>query len=169
MLKIINNLSPFFEDSYRRINVREYAKLIKVSPPTASTILNQYLKEGILKKEEFRNYLFFYANTENKLYLDLSKIYWKDKLKDFLNFLDHELLNPTIILFGSLSKGEVKPDSDIDIAIFARKKKIDFSKIEKKLGRSFQILWFESWKSIKNNELAKNIINGVVLRGKINL
>ena len=35
MLNIINNLRPFIEDCYRRISVREYSRLLKVSPPTA--------------------------------------------------------------------------------------------------------------------------------------
>ena len=52
MLEIINNLAPFFEDCYRRISVREYSKIIKVSPPTASKILMEYYKEGLLKRQE---------------------------------------------------------------------------------------------------------------------
>ena len=48
MLKIFNELKPFFEDVYREISVREYAKLTKVSPPTASTILKKYEKDNNL-------------------------------------------------------------------------------------------------------------------------
>ena len=54
MLKIIYILKPFFEDNYRRINVREYARLQKISPPTASKILEQMHKEKLLKKETER-------------------------------------------------------------------------------------------------------------------
>jgi len=46
MLNIINSLMPFFEDCYRRINVREYSRLRKSSPPTASKILFELNKEG---------------------------------------------------------------------------------------------------------------------------
>ena len=59
MLDILNNLGAFFEDCYRRISVREYAKIMNISPPTASKILTEYSKEGILIKEAERNYLFF--------------------------------------------------------------------------------------------------------------
>ena len=48
MLNIINNLKPFIEDSYRRINVREYSRLMKISPPTASKTLFELSKEGLL-------------------------------------------------------------------------------------------------------------------------
>ena len=70
MLKIINDLSPFFEDCYRRINVREYAKIMNISPPTASKLLNEYNQEGILKKELYRNFMFFFSDSGSKDFID---------------------------------------------------------------------------------------------------
>ncbi|MBU0459750.1 MAG: nucleotidyltransferase domain-containing protein [Nanoarchaeota archaeon] len=167
MLRKINNLHPFFEDCYRRINVREYAKIIKVSPPTASKLLYYYFKEKILKKKEYRNFLFFYADKSSKQFVDLSRLYWSEKLEELVCFLEKQLTNPTIVLFGSLSKGEIKEDSDIDLAIFALKKKINLEKFEGKLGRKVQLFWFKSIKEIKSEELANNVINGVVLNGRL--
>ncbi|PIN95140.1 hypothetical protein COU53_00925, partial [Candidatus Pacearchaeota archaeon CG10_big_fil_rev_8_21_14_0_10_30_48] len=112
MLNIINNLKPFIENCYRRINVREYSRLMKVSPPTASKILSEFNKEELLLIEKDRNYIFYYANKNNKIFTDLSRIYWKTRLKVLINFLDENLTNPSIILFGSLSKSETKEDSD---------------------------------------------------------
>jgi len=169
MLKIINDLKPFFEDCYRRINVREYAKITKISPPTASKTLDSYHHEGLLSKEKFRNYIMFYANKESKQFVDLSRIYWSIKLKELMDFMEKELTNPTIILFGSLSKAEAKCDSDIDLVVFAHKKDLDTGKIEKKLKRKIQIFWFASIKGIKNKELANNIINGYRLKGRLQL
>src|SRR3989344_3668436 len=99
MLDIINNLSPFFEDCYRRIGVREYAKIAKISPPTASKLLESYHKEGLLKKEKYRNYIFFYANRENKPFIDMSRIYWSYNLKELVNFIEEKISNPALILF----------------------------------------------------------------------
>jgi len=168
MLNIINNLAPFFEDCYRRVSVREYSKLIKVSPPTASKILMEYHKEGLLKRQKDRNYLFFFANIEDKLFRDLSKIYWRIKLKDVLELLEKKLINPIIILFGSLSKAEITPDSDIDIAIISNKKEINLNDLEKKLKRNIQLFWFDSFDKI-DKELRNNILNGYRLSGRINL
>lgn len=167
MLKIINNLKPFFEDCYRRINVREYAKLIKVSPPTASKILTDYYKKDLLKKEEFRNYLFFYANKDNSIFIDLSRIYWRYRLQGFISQLEKKITNPTIVLFGSLAKAEVRKESDLDLVIFAHKKEINTKHIEKSLKRPCQLFWFKSISDVKNKELANNFINGYVLKGKI--
>lgn len=168
MLEIINNLTPFFEDCYRRISVREYAKIIKVSPPTASKILMEYHKEGLLKKQEDRNYLFFFTNKENKVFIELSKVYWMDKLKEVVEYIENKTVNPTIILFGSLSKAEVTPDSDIDITIISSKKNISLEDYEKKLKRKIQVFWFDNFKEIPK-ELKNNILNGYSLSGKVEI
>ena len=153
MLKIINSLMPFFEDNYRRINVREYARLLKISPPTASTLLGGYQKEGILKKEEEKQYFYYFANKESSLFIDLSRIYWKIQLEKagMMDFFEKELISPVIILFGSLSKAEAKPDSDIDIAVFtSTKKDFNLKQFEKKLGRAVQLFMFQKMENIKN-------------------
>ena len=168
MLEIINNLVYFFEDCYRRISVREYAKIIKVSPPTASKILMEYYKEGLLKRQEDRNYLFFFANKENKVFIRLSNIYWMDRLKEVVEYIENKTVNPTIILFGSLSKAEVTPESDIDIAIISSKKNISLEDYEKKLKRKIQVFWFDNLSKIPK-ELKNNILNGYSLSGKVEI
>lgn len=169
MLKIINDLRPFFEDNYRRINVREYARLLKISPPTASTLLRGYHKEGILKKEEEKQYFYYFANKESSLFIDLSRIYWKIQLEKagIMDFFEKELIIPVIILFGSLSKAEAKQDSDIDIAVFtSTKKDLNLKQFEKRLGRAVQLFLFQKMEKIKNKELLKNILNGHILKGR---
>lgn len=160
MLKIINDLKPFFEDCYKEINVRGYARLKNISAPTASTILKMYFKEGLLKKKEDKGYLLFRANRESKILKDLSRIYWYTKLnKYFENF-------KTIILFGSLSKLESNKNSDIDIFL-SPKKNLDIHKIEKILKRNIQLFSYNSVNEIKNDELKKNILSGYILKGRI--
>ena len=167
MLKIINNLQPFFEDCYRRINVREYAKLMKISPPTASKLLADYQQEGLLQKEPFRKFHFYHANRENKTFRDLSRLYWQKKLKNFLAHLNNKLLDPTIILFGSLAKAEVTEKSDIDIAIISKKKELNITPFEKELQREIEIIWIPEPKKTKNKELTNNILNGYILKGRM--
>ncbi len=169
MLNIINNLKPFFEDCYRRINVREYSRLTRVSPPTASKVLFEFNKEGLLLIEKDRNYLFYYANKNSKLFMDLSRIYWKIELNELTDFLNKNLSSPTIILFGSLAKAEVKSDSDIDICIIGHKKELNIKKFENNLKRKIQLFFFSSIKDIKSKELANNIVNGYIIEGRLEL
>lgn len=169
MLKIINDLIPFFEDCYRRVNVREYAKLIHVTPPTASKMLDYYTNEGLLLKTRYKNYIFFYADKSSKIFIDLSRIYWHQRLKELTEYMEKQLVSPAIVLFGSLSKAEVKKDSDIDLAIFANERKLNIKNFEDKLRRKIQIYWFKSLTKIKNKELANNIANGYILTGRLKL
>ncbi len=167
MLKIINDLRPFFEDCYRRINVREYAKIVRISPPTASSILMSYRSEDLLVMERYKNYMLFFANKDSKDFIDLSRMYWRHKLNELIRLIEKNSIDSTIILFGSLSKAEVKNDSDADIAIIGKKGELAIKHIEKKLKRKIQLFWFDSINSIKNKDLAKNVVNGYVLSGRL--
>ncbi len=166
MLKIFNNLSPFIEDNYREISVREYSRIIGISAPTSSRILKKFEKESILKKKQDKGYLLFRANRESDILRDLSRIYWKIKLKDFIDYLNTYFNNPTLMLFGSLAKLETKKDSDIDMAIFVKnKKEINLNKYEHKYNREIQLFFFESLNKIKNKNLKLNILNGYLIQG----
>ena len=79
------------------------------------------------------------------------------------------LVSPSIVLFGSLSKAESKEDSDVDLAIFAYKRDVNLKNFEKKIKREIRVFWFNSLKDIKSKELANNIVNGYVLRGRLSL
>ncbi|MBI5392689.1 nucleotidyltransferase domain-containing protein [Candidatus Woesearchaeota archaeon] len=83
-----------------------------------------------------------------------------------LDYFENELLNPVIILFGSLSKAEARSDSDIDIAVFTpTDKKLDLKKYEKILKREIQVMQFHRMENVTNKELLHNILNGYTLSG----
>ena len=86
-----------------------------------------------------------------------------------MDYANKQLLNPTIILFGSLAKGEAKIDSDIDLCILSHKKELNLSNFEKKIKRKIQPFYFNSIKEINNPELRNNILNGYMLEGRIKL
>ena len=167
MLKIIHDIKPFIEDNYRRVNVREYARIQKISAPTASKILSSLHREGLLKKENEKQFIYYYADKESPLFIDLSRIYWRLSIEraGLISFLEDEFLNPLVILFGSLSKAEAKHDSDIDLAVFsASKKEITLEKYEKKLKRKIQLMLFQKRKDV-SPELLNNILNGYIIAG----
>src|SRR3989338_7557771 len=100
MLEIFNRLAPFFEDSYRRINVREYARICKISPPSASKYLDLFHKEGLLNQEKEKNYIHYYANRENKVFIVISRIYWLEKLSaaGVIEYFERDNGYPLVIL-----------------------------------------------------------------------
>ncbi|MFA4820464.1 MAG: nucleotidyltransferase domain-containing protein [Candidatus Aenigmatarchaeota archaeon] len=164
MLEIINNLRPFFENCYARISVRQYSRLIKVSPPTASTLLSMYEKDGLLTKEKDRNYMMFRANQKDNGFIMLSRIYWQQRLEKFVRGIESP---DAVVLFGSLSKAEAKPDSDADICIIGGEKK-DIEKFMERTGRKIQVFWFDSLRDA-DKELRNNVINGHILSGRLEL
>ena len=171
--KIDNILHVFTLDSYRKFSVREVARLVRVSPSTASKYLNQLLKEGFLKSVEERNCILYSADIENRQFKDL-KIYSnikKIRLSGIIEFIEKELNYPELIqLFGSFAKGENRKESDIDLFILSESKlTLDLTRFEKKLGAGIQIFQYnrknlEKMK-ITNKELLNNIINGITLSG----
>ena len=165
MLKIFNDLEPFFHDNYRRISVREFARIRKISPPSASSMLQKYHKDGLLNREEERRFIYFSANREENIFIALMRVYWHIQFKriGLLNHIKREFVEPIVILFGSFSKAEVTSQSDIDIAIISRKSnKINFSTYEKKLGRTISVFLF---RDLGESEIENNLLNGYILMG----
>lgn len=168
MLEIFNRLEPFFRDNYRRINVREYARIQKVSPPSASKYLETFYKEGLLEKFEERGYIYYFGNKQNKVFIAISQIYWCQQIKKvgLISYIEQEYIEPIIIIFGSFAKAEITEKSDIDLAIFSEtKKNLEYSQFERKLGRKIQVLTFKNKEEIKSKELQNNILNGYKIRG----
>ncbi len=139
-----------------------------MSPPTASKLLLDYSKKGLLLVQKDKNYIYYYANKNSKDFIDLSRIYWRNKLFNLVDFLNKNLLDQTVILFGSLSKAEVKIDSDVDLCVIAHKKDLNLNNFEKKIKRKIELRFFDSVNKI-NKGLVNNIVNGYVLNGRIKL
>ena len=163
MLKIFNDLSVFFEDCYNELGVREYSRVRGISPPTASALLRELEKEGtLLLTEKKKKNMLYRANRENLLFIELSKAYWGQKLLPLTKFLSEISNYESIILFGSLIKGEATTNSDIDIYLNCNFKEIILEKFEKQLKRNIQ-LHFKS--ELKNESLKKSIQQGLLLYG----
>jgi len=160
MLKIFNELSLFFEDVYRDISVREYARIMKISPPTASKLLKEYEKEDLLISEKKGVYVYYVANRENVLFKDLNVFYWKQKLMKIFLEVHKDFLYKKMVLFGSVSKAENTLDSDLDIYVDLPSKNINLENLEKVLKRKIQLFFRDS---LKNKNLQENIKRGVNL------
>ncbi len=168
-----NLLKYFIKEPEREFHIRELAKLSKKSPTTISKYLNKFKKEGLLKSEKKLNHLLFKADTENIFFRDLKLLYNIKRLRksNLIDYLIEEFNHPeAIVLFGSFSKAEDIPRSDIDILIITpQKKEINLDKFENKLGHKIQ-LFLHSNKEIermkvKNKDLINNWVNGFILYG----
>lgn len=171
MFKELNTLKPFLEDPIKKFNVREIARLLNITPATASKNLKSFAKQELLKYKKELNYDMYKANIENQKFRDLKIYYSITKLKEskLIDEINKFYLKPTIILFGSTSTGYDTKTSDIDLVIICEKND-EFPKIkefEKKFGKELQIFVLNDLKDIKNPHLVNNVLNGIVLQGEL--
>ncbi|MBI2148380.1 nucleotidyltransferase domain-containing protein [Candidatus Woesearchaeota archaeon] len=171
MFKELKTLKPFFEEPNKEFNVREVSRLLKIAPATASKELKSLSKIGILKDRKERMLNLYKSNLENSLYKDLKIFYSIRKIKEsgLVDSLNNFYLRPTIILFGSSAYGTDTETSDLDIVILSEKTK-DFSetnKFEKKLNKKIQFFILKDIKDLRNDHLINNVINGIIIQGKV--
>lgn len=171
MFKELNTLRLFFEEPNREFNVREVARLLKISPATASKELKILAKEGLLKEREERILKLYRANLESDIYKDTKVFYNIRKIKDsgLLDALNRFYSKPAVILFGSAASGLDTEASDFDLLIISEKTKefLEINKFEKKLKRKLQLFIVKNIKDLRNEHLINNVINGITLQGKI--
>jgi len=161
-------MAPFFNDNYRRISVREYARIVRITPPTASKALEGMRKDGLLKMRKERSYNYYSANREDSLFLELSRAYWRAELErsGLVEHLAKELTDPLVVVFGSFAKAEVKADSDIDVAVFSPSMAgMDAGRFERRLGRRLHVFAFTGTGKVGSSELLDSIRNGFVILG----
>ncbi|MCD6403179.1 MAG: MarR family transcriptional regulator, partial [Candidatus Aenigmarchaeota archaeon] len=154
-------LALIFKYPTTGLTVREIARKLKISPPTASRIAKDLERKNlvIIKKES--NQYKVLGNVENEKFKDLKRIYNLFSLLSLKDFLIKELNPNLIIVFGSYSTGEDIENSDIDLFVDSQKiKEIDLSKFEKKLARGIHLI-VERFHNLPS-ELRSSIINGVI-------
>ncbi|MEM5778477.1 MAG: ArsR family transcriptional regulator [Candidatus Aenigmatarchaeota archaeon] len=166
----LNTLKIFFEEPTKEFNLREVARILNISPATASKELKLLVKENILKERKERIYVLYKANLESDAYRDLKTYYNIRKLKEsgLIEALNKFYLKPTIVLFGSASEGLDTETSDFDLLIISEKTEaLDVKKFENKINRKLQLMVVKNIKELKNEHLINNVLNGRVIQGKI--
>lgn len=171
MFKEINILRLFFEEPNREFNVREAARMLKITPATASKKLKEFAKQSILKHRKERMLDLYKANLESDSYCDIKVYYTTRKIREsgLIEGLNEFYLKPAIILYGSCSKGMDTETSDIDLVVISENTK-EFPKkeeYEKKLKKGIHIFAVKALRELKNEHLISNALNGSLLQGEL--
>lgn len=171
MFKELNILRPFLENPTKQYGVREIARIINITPATASKNLKAFTKKNILTYKKEKNYDLYKSNIENQKYRDLKVYYSITKIREskFIEEINKEYIKPTIILFGSTATGYDTKESDIDIVIISENT-FEFSKqkeLEKELEKELQLFIVKDLKDLKNPHLINNVLSGILLQGEI--
>ena len=159
-------LQEFFDSPRRDFHIREICRLTKISQPSVIQHLKELLQENLILKEKKSLYPTFKANRENKLFKINKKfnIILRLKKTGLIDYIYDSCLPNSIILFGSASKGEDIEESDIDLFVQSKEKKLKLEKYEKLLKRKINLFFQENFNKL-NNELKNNILNGLPIKG----
>jgi predicted nucleotidyltransferase len=154
-----------------KLSQRDLAKILKVSPTAITNSIQRLQENQLIKVEKTKTINFISFNRDNQRSIELKRI---ENLKNIYlsglsDYLEQELPGGTAVLFGSYSLGEDTNTSDIDIAVIERKDKLlSLDKYEKILNRKINVNFYKSWKEIQQH-LKNNILNGILLQGRVEL
>ena len=169
---ILNTLDVFFEEPTRRHSLIDISRKISLAHTSVKKNIKGLIDLGFIKKEietkGTRKFPVYIANRSYKRFTQVKKINNLDSLlkSGLVEFLEEKLMPKCIVVFGSYSKGEDIEESDIDLFIQAKEKKLILSKYEKLLNRELTLFFEENFSRL-NKELKNNILNGIVMRGYI--
>ena|SRR3989344_908156 len=154
-------------------NERGIARQLKVSPTAVSNSLKVLEKEDIIKvsKDKESGRLAIELNRENIRVFFLKRIENLRMIYEsgLVEYLTESFPAATIILFGSYSFGEDTINSDIDIAIIgSMEKEPNLQKFDKILEREISLQFYKNFREIHKN-LKENILNGIILKGAVEL
>ena len=166
-------LRLFFIKAGTSLNARAISRFLEVSQPAVSKALPGLEKQEIItiKKDKESKRLSIELNINNRSVVWLKRA---DNLKQIydsglVQFLYDNFPGSTAILFGSYAFGEDTITSDIDLVVIGSKpKELDLSKFEKMLERAIIINYYSSFKDI-NKHLLNNILNGITLKGAVEI
>lgn len=158
----------FFVNPLAKLRLREMERTLKLPLPSLERYTKELIEEGILKIMKIGNVKFYTADRSNENYIIEKRLFNIKQLYNsgLIKHIKEILNNPTIVVFGSYSKGEDTEESDIDIYIKSiSKRKVDLRKFEKRLNRKIQLFTFKNLNQIENLHLKNNILNGIILNG----
>lgn len=156
-----------------RFQLRELARLTKLSTTAVKARLERLLEKKIIKLETEKKYIFYKANWNAPEYKWTKKFHNVRSILEagLVEHLDGQLGYPdAIVLFGSAAKGEDAEKSDLDIFVLTTVKKEPMLELYiRKIKRPIRLLVmnkaeFATAKK-KNPELINNILNGIILKG----
>lgn len=177
-LKILRFFSLYKKEG----NVREVSKKVDITVPNTSRILKELEYEGVLVSKKIGRSVLYALNPKHYLVkMIILPLFRKESrirkalvkyLKSKLNFSIE-----SIVLFGSVSKGEEEPTSDVDLLFIVSDKTIP-AKLEEKIfvinnqiisefGNSVSPMVIKKSVFLKRLKKGDKLINNILKEGEV--
>ena len=164
-------LKVFFENPIMKdagFQLREISRIASLATTSVKLYLNEMVDEGLIIRTKHRlfTYPVYQANFDSMEFRFLKKIDTIIALREsgLIEYLENQCMPDVIILFGSASKGEDTMESDMDLFLVSKERKLDLLEFETKIKRNISLLFSGDFGEL-SKELKNNIINGVILKG----
>ncbi len=153
-------LAHFLEHPTSSFYVKEIARILDISPGSASSSLKRFKEWKLVKKEEKGQIHLYKLNNELVVVRELKTTFMlmqlhKIGIVDKLLKIDDNIIS--IALYGSYATGEHDEKSDLDVLLIAPSKpdlNEFIERIEKKLKRvvSIEIFSIGQWNKLRDRE-----------------
>jgi len=165
----------FLKNPYTEIYLRQLAKELKLSPYSVMRNIDLLIKENLIKEERRANLRYFKADTDGLFFRHLKIAFNVGTLSKtgIIDFLKENISNiSSIVLFGSIAKGEDDKKSDVDMLVIGKEKYFDLGQFEEKLGRriTLHVYSWSDWnkKAKQDSAFYYDIISyGIPLYGEL--
>ena len=159
-------LKVFFDSPTKEFGLRKIGRKASLAPVSVMNYLKEFEKKGLIEKKKEGKVSSYIARRGDENFVFYKKIGFLNELHNsgLIEELWYKLSPKTIILYGSYAKGEAIENSDIDIFIIGKEKKINLNKFEEKLNGKIHLMFSEDLKNV-GKELINNLVNGIILKG----
>lgn len=159
-------LMAFFNDPLKEYGLRELSREVKIAPKSVKNYLKPLIQKKIIIEKSSHNLIYYKANRESKEFLFNKKINNLSIMAEsgLIEHIYESCLPNAIILFGSFGKGEDIKESDVDLYVQSKEKKIMLEKYEKIINKTINVFFSDNFGKL-SSELKNNIINGTILKG----
>ncbi|MBU3906994.1 MAG: nucleotidyltransferase domain-containing protein [Nanoarchaeota archaeon] len=176
MLQITPNkkkiMGLFFDSPLENFYLRGISRETGIAITSVKRYIDELIRDSLIIEVKKGIYPSYKANRDddNGIFRFYKKLDILERLhfSGLLEQIDDKCSPLCIILFGSALRGEDIETSDIDLFVQSKEVEIDISKFEKLFHREIN-LFFEKNFSRLSKELRSNLINGVILKGYLNV
>lgn len=164
--KYLKVLEVFFRNPRQEIYIRELARKTKVSPGFSKKVVDLLVHEDLLLKRKRGNLTLVKANLDSLVfkYMKIAfslRVLFKTK---FLDYLKENMELSSIVLFGSVARGEDSSESDIDLLVIGTGK-ISLTELESILKRKVSLIKYEQKEWLKKAKTDKAFYERIIIEG----